>query len=72
MTNSLADQRSLLHLALRAEWASAEARHVDVRHFEKFNVWRDLDLLPPALQGDIPGQGVGRRESRPFSAGPAR
>ena len=69
MTNSLADQRSLLHLALRAEWASAEARHVDVRHFEKFNVWRDLDLLPPALQGDIPGQGVGRRESRPFSAG---
>jgi SAM-dependent methyltransferase/FKBP-type peptidyl-prolyl cis-trans isomerase 2 len=43
----------LIDLALTLEWRSEEGRHEETQHFLNYNIWRDLDLLPPALQGEI-------------------
>ncbi|MEO5343625.1 MAG: methyltransferase domain-containing protein [Gammaproteobacteria bacterium SHHR-1] len=56
-------QHSLAHLAFRADWRSEQGRHSEIWHVPKFNVWRDLDLLPPELQQGLREQPQGSRAS---------
>ena len=63
------DSRSLVHLALAVDYVSEYGEHRDVRHFEKFNLWRDMDLLPAAMQNQLMGQQAGYRENFNFSPG---
>ncbi|MBI3186625.1 MAG: methyltransferase domain-containing protein [Gammaproteobacteria bacterium] len=60
------DSHSLVNLALSVEWRSAFASHQDVLVFEKFNVWRDLDLLPEVLQKNLLGKATGYKEAFSF------
>lgn len=69
MTNLVLNNHSQGHIALYAHWRSAEASHTEIRHFEKFNVWRDLEWLPTTLQRQILGQGAGYRAAQAFAAG---
>ncbi len=56
-------QHSLAHLAFSADWRSAQGQHREIWHVEKFNAWRDMDLLPPALQQGLSDQPAGTRAS---------
>lgn len=60
------DTKSILNCALSVEWKSEHVTHKDVRVFEKFNVWRDLDLLPAEMQKDLLGKGTGFKNQYPF------
>lgn len=53
----------LIDLELALDWDSEAGHHRDVRWFRKFNVWRDLDLLPFELQPQILGQPEGHGAS---------
>jgi hypothetical protein len=50
---------SLVELNMTASWQDAEDCHTAIHHFEKFNVWRDLDLLPGSLQRSLLGRRAG-------------
>lgn len=60
--------RSLVDLVWTLRWQSEAGRHTET-FFTPFNVWRDLDLCPAALQRDLPGQAVGATLSYGFAAG---
>lgn len=47
--------RSLAEITLSARWRSGDVLHEDLMHFERFSVWRDGDLLPPAIATRLPG-----------------
>lgn len=68
-TPQRAGPHSLVHLALSLNWRSHEARHSEVRHVPRFNVWRDLDLLPPPLRHAILDHAPGDCAAFPFEAG---
>ncbi len=63
MTTDIHDDKirdhSLAHLAFSANWRSEIGSHEEWLHVEKFNVWRDIDLLPSGLRQDLIGCGVG-------------
>ncbi|QEP44033.1 methyltransferase domain-containing protein [Ectothiorhodospiraceae bacterium BW-2] len=61
--------RSLAHISFSARWEDETGHHTALHHFEKFNVWRDLDLLPAAIADDILGQTVGIGSPHLFNAG---
>jgi hypothetical protein len=60
------DAQSLVNLTLAVDWQSARVTHRDSRVFEKFNVWRDLDLLPDIMQKNLPGQSTGYQAAFTF------
>lgn len=62
------DTHSLANLAFSVQWHSAQVLHKDVLVFEKFNVWRDLDLLPDLLQQNLLGKSAGFTASFSFAA----
>lgn len=62
-------ENSLAHLKFTAYWQDETGVHSAIQHVEKFNVWRDLDLLPAKLIDDILHQPVGKGERHRFSAG---
>lgn len=62
------DSYSLIELTLSLRWQSPYARHEDIRFFERFNVWRDIDLLPFAIQQEIVGREPGHKASHGFTA----
>lgn len=49
----------LIDLMLTLTWHSDQAMHQDSRYFHRFNVWRDLDLLPAGLHHQVIGQQIG-------------
>jgi SAM-dependent methyltransferase len=57
--SDILDQHSLAHLAFSADWQSEQGQHRDIWHVERFNSWRDMDLLPQELQQGLLGQPVG-------------
>ena len=60
---------SIVNLSLSVAYQSEFGKHKDTRHFEKFNVWRDIDLLPQKIQTDLPGKTAGYRKIYPLDAG---
>jgi SAM-dependent methyltransferase/FKBP-type peptidyl-prolyl cis-trans isomerase 2 len=56
------DNHSLVNLAFSVEWMSTQAAHRDTMVFEKFNVWRDLYLLPAVMQKNLLGKSTGYKE----------
>ena len=69
MSTERVDRKSLIHLALSLKWEGAEGRHCELRHFPRFNVWRDLDLLPWPVQHAVLDQVPGHHAAFPFGAG---
>ena len=63
------DSHSIVHLSLAASYQSDHGRHSDVMHFEKFNVWRDIDLLPQDMQQSIIGQQDGFKQTFNYTVG---
>lgn len=60
---------SLVAARFALRWRSAQGRHEEVYHFPKLNVWRDLDLLPAALQQEILGRPQGYSGRAGFAPG---
>ena len=63
------DRHCQIALDLTLRWQSPHARHEDRLHLARFNVWRDLDLLPQALQDEVLGRLPGHRASHRFPPG---
>lgn len=61
------DRHCQVALDLTLRWQSPHARHEDRLHLARFNVWRDLDLLPPALQDEVLGRRPGDRARHRFA-----
>jgi len=59
----------IIDLTLSLEWHSAQGHHQETHHFANYNVWRDIDLLPPALQGQILHQPQGFSGSAKIAPG---
>ncbi len=53
------DAHSIVKLNISARYTSVSGSHRDTLHFEKFNVWRDADLLPDTIREAIMGQVAG-------------
>jgi len=43
----------IVHLKLTARWQNDSNQHFAIQHFHRFNVWRDIELLPQALIEDF-------------------
>ena len=59
----------LIELQLTLDWESEQGRHRDVHHFNAYNVWRDLDLLPAPLRQEILDKPTGHSGTARFAAG---
>ncbi len=62
-------EHSLAHVKFTARWHDTSGEHTAIQHVEKFNVWRDMDLLPRELVNDILHQPVGQGEPHTFARG---
>jgi len=60
---------SIANLKFNARWKDASGHHSATHYFTKFNVWRDVDLLPEPVIGDVLNKSVGHRASHAFTAG---
>jgi len=72
-TSSVNDMRihenSIAHVKFTAKWNNESRSHTAIRHVEKFNVWRDIDLLPEQLKKDVLHQPVGKGGDHKFTSG---
>jgi SAM-dependent methyltransferase len=66
---SVTDRHCQIALDLTLRWQDSHAHHEDRLHVARLNVWRDLDLLPPALQQEVLGRPAGHRGRHRFAAG---
>jgi len=62
-------ENSIAHLKFTAQWSNDTGEHKAIQHVEKFNVWRDVDLLPVALKQDVLHKPLGVGENHHFSSG---
>ena len=69
MQNISIHENSITHLKFTAQWSDETGTHSAIQHVEKFNVWRDIDLMPVPLKNDILFHSVGKGESHLFSSG---
>lgn len=69
MTDRTVGTHDLIDLKLSLDWDSEYGRHREVRYFSNYNIWRDLDLLPSALQSKILHQQRGFSGSAAIQAG---
>ena len=69
MQNVCIDEHSMAHLKFTATWKDETGWHTVVQHAEKFNVWRDIDLIPAPLIHDVLNKPVGNGELHVFNAG---
>lgn len=60
---------SIVHVKFTADWTDSYGHHSAIHHFERFNVWRDIDLLPESIANGIIGQPVGHAVEHSFAAG---
>jgi SAM-dependent methyltransferase len=63
------DSNSIAHLKFNAIWKDTIGRHTATHHFPKYNVWRDIDLLPEPLISSIMNKPVAQPPNHAFSAG---
>lgn len=66
--HDIIDSKSLAILQVSLNWESDFANHVET-FYVPLNVWRELDLLPPALAQALAGQSAGAVIKTSFSAG---
>lgn len=57
------------HLKFEATWGNEAGHHKAIQHFSKFNIWRDVDLLPRPIVDDILDQSIGEGELHIFDQG---
>jgi len=62
-------ENSIAHLKFTAQWSNETGEHTAIQHVEKFNVWRDVDLLPETLKKDILHKPLGKGEYHHFPRG---
>ena len=62
-------ENSVAHLKFTAQWQDDVGKHTAIQHVERFNIWRDMDLLPQPLLNDILNHPVGKGEWHTFNAG---
>ena len=67
MTNRV-ENNSLVSLKLTAKWQDKSNEHFAIHYFHKFNIWRDIDLLPQQLIDDIIQKTVGEGTWHSFLA----
>ncbi len=63
------DNQSLVSLSMTVRYSDARGTHSDVLYFDKFNVWRDADLLPENMRQQLTGQSAGYVEQFNYDAG---
>ncbi len=68
MSEARITSNSLAHLKFTARWQDDTELHTAMQHWQKFNVWRDIDLLPEPLLDDILGKPVGEGAWHSFNA----
>lgn len=68
-TEACISEHSIAHLKFTAQWHDESSSHMAIQHLEKFNVWRDMDLLPENIKKDILYQPVGKGEKHQFNSG---
>ena len=62
-------ENSIAHVKFTAQWNNDSGLHTAIKHVEKFNVWRDIDLLPEPLKKDILHQPTGKGDDHQFESG---
>jgi len=67
--NTTLGPTSLANITFTLNWQSEEATHTERMHVEKFNVWRDLDLIPANIQREIINQPAGHEAEYSYAAG---
>ena len=60
---------SIVSLKFTVTWKNESGRHQAIQYIERFNVWRDMDLLPKSLIDDLIGHTVGKGQKHFFTAG---
>lgn len=65
------NSHSLITLRLSVSWESELAHHQDIHWFPQFNVWRDIDLLPPPINRQLIGMAAGGEASAEVPPGDA-
>ncbi len=63
------NQHSLAHIKFSANWKDETGQHTAIQHFEKFNAWRDMDLLPETLAKEILGHQSGQFKTQMETGG---
>lgn len=63
------DNQSLLSLSMTVSYRDDQGEYSDTMYFDKFNVWRDADLLPQVIQRQLTGQTSGYSERFSFDEG---
>lgn len=63
------DSHSIVAAAFTLRWNSALAKHTEVYHSPRLNVWRDLDLLPAPIQQEILRHTGGHSGAHSFGPG---
>jgi len=69
MSDICIHENSIAHLKFTVSWRDETGSHSAIQHVEKFNVWRDVDLLPDQLKKDILFKSVGKGKSHIFHSG---
>jgi FKBP-type peptidyl-prolyl cis-trans isomerase 2 len=67
-TVNLIDSKTLATLDWRITWSSQAAAHAET-YYVPLNVWRELDLLPPAVARELTGRPPGTRVQVHYEAG---
>lgn len=67
MNEVVVNEHSLAHIKFKAQWQDETGEHTAIHHIEKFNVWRDIDLLPESIINDILNQPLGKGGEHTFS-----
>ncbi len=63
------DHQSLVSLSMTVSYCDERGSHADTLYFDKFNVWRDADLLPQDVQQQLQGQSAGYAGRFSYEAG---
>ena len=56
---TIVHENSIVKLKFTAKWHDENGQHTAIQYIEKFNVWRDIDLLPKILTDSILHMPVG-------------
>jgi len=62
-------EHSLASLVFTLQWKNETGVHKAIQYVERFNMWRDMDLLPQVLIDDLINHAVGKGPDHFFNAG---
>jgi len=61
-SETIVHENSIVKLRFTAKWNDEKGTHTAIQYIEKYNVWRDIDLLPKKLAENILHMPVGEGE----------